>query len=48
MDKEWMHFSIVLSEYRKGVQDFINIAKVDAGDQKEILCPCVRCENRKR
>lgn len=24
------------------------MAKVDAGDQQEILCPCVRCQNRIR
>lgn len=46
MEKEWMSFSRLSSKYRKGVRDFLNMAKANAGDREEILCPFVRCENR--
>lgn len=43
-----MFLSRLLIEYRKGVENFIDMAIADAGDQEEILCSCVRCQNRIR
>ncbi|XP_075483702.1 uncharacterized protein LOC142523858 [Primulina tabacum] len=48
MDKEWIHLpSRLVPEYEEGVQKFLAQAKDYAKARDVILCPCIRCKNKK-
>ncbi|KAL3533167.1 hypothetical protein ACH5RR_006688 [Cinchona calisaya] len=44
MDRSWMHIADHHSrDYLKGVNDFIEFAKQNMGDESTIPCPCKKC-----
>ena len=46
INKSWMNTTeIFLSEYRKGVRNFIEFARHKADNASRIKCPCKRCVN---
>lgn len=47
MDKQWIHLPSRLVPEYEGVQKFIAQAKDYAKTRDVILCPCVRCKNKK-
>ncbi|KAL3498314.1 hypothetical protein ACH5RR_041046 [Cinchona calisaya] len=49
MDKSWMRIADRRSrDYLKGVNDFIEFAKQNMGDERMIHCPCKKCMNSSR
>ncbi|XP_052291944.1 uncharacterized protein LOC127900769 [Citrus sinensis] len=45
MDKSWIQYNRLSTEYEEGVQKFINFAIKNAGGSSVIRCPCVDCGN---
>ena len=46
MDKAWLRAPRSSPEYGEGVKKFIELAVVNSGHDKTILCPCQKCGNR--
>ncbi|WCJ37986.1 hypothetical protein M5689_019073 [Euphorbia peplus] len=45
MDRRWMSQPRCNSEYRKGVEEFIQLALRNISNDGRIICPCVNCYN---
>ena len=45
MDKEWMLADRLSTEYKKGVDSFLEFAIENVKDSNLIPCPCIKCGN---
>ncbi|GMJ10414.1 hypothetical protein HRI_004710600 [Hibiscus trionum] len=45
MDRSWMNLPRVSTDYRNGVQPFLNFSFANASEENKILCPCKKCAN---
>ncbi|XP_025662248.1 uncharacterized protein [Arachis hypogaea] len=43
IDKSWIHKSITSTEYKCGVEEFLEFAFARAAINGKIICPCIKC-----
>lgn len=47
MDRQWIFSrNRLTTDYREGVQSFIDVAGEHVDEKNEILCPCMNCHNK--
>ncbi|KAK9213934.1 hypothetical protein WN944_005920 [Citrus x changshan-huyou] len=43
MDKKWVKLNRYTKEFQDGAQNFVNLARKNAGNSDRIICPCIKC-----